>query len=248
MNRAFLLTAILALLGCSKPIEESKTAPQRVPTSYPAQESRWKAATINTVDVGRIDKAIAVFLRNQARYTSIEKMRTNGVPAPVIFTLHNRESDASFRCHLHNGDSLLRRTVNVPAGRIPGKNPPYTFEESAEDALYVVDHLDRKNWISLGDGLQAIEGYNGPGYAKYHPSIPTPYLWAGTSLYTRGKYVSDGRFSETAVDKQLGCAAILKRMKERGISFWPALEITDLSTRREERVALTVWLRARVEF
>lgn len=36
------------------------------------------------------------------------------------------------------------------------------------------------------------------------------------SANERGKYVSDGKFSKVAVDGQLGCAAVLLRMKERG--------------------------------
>jgi lysozyme family protein len=47
--------------------------------------------------------------------------------------------------------------------------------------------------------------------------IPSPYLWSGTTVYERGKYVADGRFSAIAVDKQIGCAAILKELHRRKI-------------------------------
>jgi lysozyme family protein len=79
--------------------------------------------------------------------------------------------------------------------------------------------MHRVKWMSLGEALQAIERYNGLGYQKYHPDTPSPYLWAGTTAYARGKYVADRKWSEVAVDRQLGCAAILKRMEERGIIY-----------------------------
>ncbi len=181
------------------------------------QLARWGEAEIRPQAVMRLDKAVARYSADKKRYQAIQAMRWNGVPAPVISILHGRESGWNFRKHMHNGDPLTGRTYQVPAGRIPDKEPPYTFEESAEDALYVVDHLDDVQWKTLGEALQAIERYNGLGYQRHHPNVPSPYLWAGTTVYLRGKYVRDGVFDRMAVDAQLGCAAILKRMEERGI-------------------------------
>jgi lysozyme family protein len=48
------------------------------------------------------------------------------------------------------------------------------------------------------------------GYAKR--GIPSPYIWASTDQYTRGKYVADGHFDPNAIDHQLGCAALINRM------------------------------------
>ncbi len=150
-------------------------------------------------------------------------LRPGGVPAPIVFTLHGRESSWNFSAHLHEGSPLTHRTRDVPKGRPLTPDPPYTFIQSAEDALYILKHEDRINWRDLPTALQAIEAYNGLGYQKYHPTVPSPYLWAGTTLYDRGKYTADGRFSPIAVDRQLGCAAILLRMQQRGLglSFRP---------------------------
>lgn len=146
-------------------------------------------------------------------------MRKGGVPAPIVFTLHGRESTWNFKKHLHEGSPLTGRTKWVPKGRPKRGNPPYTFEESAEDALYLLKDLESVDWTSCDQALYNIEKYNGLGYLKYRP-INSPYLWAGCdNHYTKGKYVADGRYSSTAVDKQLGCATILKRMVERGISI-----------------------------
>ena len=41
------------------------------------------------------------------------------------------------------------------------------------------------------------------------PSLSTPYVYAGTSAYSQGKYVADGYFSPTAVDQQVGVIPLL---------------------------------------
>jgi lysozyme family protein len=210
--------AILVVVLCAacKPTGQRTAGVPNEPTRFPFQETRWSEARLNAVDIIRLDKAVDRWRENEQRYRTIEKGA--GVPAPVIFTLHGRESTWSFRHHLHEGSPLTGRTKYVPKGRPLTGNPPFTFEESAIDAL-TYDRMGQKNWRSLGDSLQAIEAYNGLGYQKYHPETPSPYLWAGTSLYTSGKYVADGKWSATARDKQLGCAAILKRMHDRGIKL-----------------------------
>ena len=196
----------------------AKTSPP--PKSEPFQVVRWNAAQLRALDMLRLDKAVALYDRSKNRYLAIEQMRKNGVPGPIIFTFHMRESGASFNAHLHNGDPLTKRTVNVPAGRIPGVPPPYTFEQSAEDALYKLKDLEnpkKVDWRDMQSALQTMEKYNGLGYQS--KGLVSPYLWAGTTIYEKGKYVRDHVFDPEAVDKQLGCAAILKRMKERGISI-----------------------------
>lgn len=191
---------------------------ERVPVTR--NEKLWASCEVKPSQVFRVDKAIAFFRDHEEKYEEIEGLRRGGVPAAVVFCLHGRESTWSFSRHLHEGSSLKGRTRYVPKGR-PKKSPRngsvYTFVESAEDALYVLKGLDRVEWGDLDTALHTIEKYNGTGYLRYHPDVNSPYLWAGTNHYVRGKYVADGRFSRTAVDKQLGCAAILKRMRDRGI-------------------------------
>jgi lysozyme family protein len=183
----------------------------------PDQLARWNAAKINPKSSIALDMNISLYQKLMPRYQKISDMRKNGVPAPVLFCLHQRESSGSFLCHPHEGSPLTHRTRDVPKGRLPDVDPPYTFEQSAEDAYYVCDRLDRADWCHTASRLQAIESFNGLGYQKFHPDVPSPYLWSGTTIYTRGKYTGDGRFDRLAIDKQLGCAAILKRMEERGI-------------------------------
>ena len=124
------------------------------------------------------------------------------LPWYMIAAIHYRESNYDFTKHLHNGDPLTAKTVHVPAGR-PAGTPPFTWYQSALDALrYVTPPKNEKQLLS------ELEKYNGLGYA--HRNMNSPYIWAGTDQYIKGKYTSDGKFDENAVDKQLGCVFFLK--------------------------------------
>ena len=46
--------------------------------------------------------------------------------------------------------------------------------------------------------------------------MKSPYLWSYSTIYTAGKYVADGKWSDTAVSKQCGGMAILKHLVETG--------------------------------
>lgn len=186
----------------------------------PDQEARWQAARLDPHFSIALDMESIRFKRLVGRYQKITDMRKNGVPAAIIYCLHQRESSGSFLCHPHEGSPLTQRTRFVPRGRLPNVPPPYTFEQSAEDAYYVVDRLDQVEWPKRSAALQGIESFNGLGYQKYHPDVPSPYLWSGTTVYVRGKYTGDGKFDHAARDKQLGCAAILKSFEQRGLFKW----------------------------
>lgn len=165
----------------------------------------------------RLDKVAYGISRDSNRYLAIQKMRPNGMPWFVVGGIHERESSRNFLRHLHEGSSLQSRTAYVPKGRPLQPNPPYTFEQSAEDALYVLKREHYVNWQNTQDMLDAIEKYNGLGYRNYHPTVPSPYLWSGSTYYTRGKYVADGRFSSLAIDQQVGVATLLVHAKSRGL-------------------------------
>jgi len=154
-------------------------------------------------------------VRNEARYEGIGE--ENSVPWFMVGVIHSLEGDLDFTTHLHNGDPLKRRTVNDPAGRPPGHPPPFTFEESAKDALA----FDRMN-VNLEPSFAGIcfklEGFNGFGSRSHR--INTPYLWSFSNHYVAGKFTSDNHFDPTAVSKQCGGAVILRRLLEmKAISF-----------------------------
>jgi|GEM_PF-3794578 len=150
---------------------------------------------------------------NKERYLKIQG-KTN-VPWYLVGIIHNLEASGNFACHLHNGDSLSGRTVQVPSGRPKKGNPPFTWEESAVDAIKYDGLHKWKDW-SIPGILYCLEKYNGWGYRLYHPEVKSPYLWSGTSVYIKGKYVADGKFDSNAVSQQIGVAAILKELENRG--------------------------------
>jgi len=156
-----------------------------------------------------IDKLCARALALVPRYEPVSA--ATGVPWYFIAAVHLRESTFKI-AHLHNGDPLTARTVHVPAGRPIAPDPPYTFEQSAEDALRL-KHL--QNWTdwSLTGTLYQLERYNGLGYRKL--GKPSPYLWSFSHHYQHGKFVADGKYSDTAVDGQCGTATFLRRLVEQ---------------------------------
>jgi lysozyme family protein len=151
---------------------------------------------------------------NRSRYEAVGNPL--GVPWHFVGIIHNMEASLNFKTHLHNGDPLTARTVHVPAGRPKQGNPPFTWEDSAADALSLENLGSPAGW-SIPATLYKMERYNGFGYRLRHPEVLSPYLWSFTEHYTSGKFVADGTFSRTAVSAQCGGAALLRRMAELNI-------------------------------
>lgn len=141
----------------------------------------------------------------KARYQAVEV--ATKVPWFFVAVVHEREASQSWRANLAQGDPWNERSIHVPRGR----GPFNSWEAAACDALENCGPYAARNkdW-SVGGLLVMLEEYNGLGYE--HHGIPSPYLWAGTDQYDRGKYVADGHFDPDAVDHQLGCAGLLKVM------------------------------------
>lgn len=129
-----------------------------------------------------------------------------GMPYWFVGIIHFMEGGGNFKTHLHNGDPLSARTKNVPAGR-PKGNPPFTWAESARDAIIYMGYHKVRDW-SVQNCLDLFEKYNGMGYKKR--GVPSPYLWSYTQFYKSGKYIKDGKYSSKAVSKQPGVVVIMK--------------------------------------
>jgi lysozyme family protein len=162
---------------------------------------------------GDVDGLVDALLANRPHYLQVSN--EVGTPWHVTAVIHNMESSLDFSRHLHNGDPLTGRTVNVPEGRPRAGSPPFTWEESAADALRF-DAVSRWTDWSLSGTLFRIERYNGWGYRINHPEVLSPYLWGFSNHYESGKYIADGRWSDTAVSGQCGAAVLLRRLVERG--------------------------------
>jgi lysozyme family protein len=207
-----------AVLIVSVGVVLSQCAGAITPAHDALQVKRWQSASIPQHKRHAVAVVAKRILDNQARYKAVAE-RTS-VPWYTIAGLHNMEASGSFSKHLHEGSPLSSRTRWVPKGRPKTGSPPFTWEYSAEDALNY-DRMSQKNWAKLGPALSACEGYNGWGYAKWHPATPTPYLWACTSAERPGRYVADSKWSATARSAQVGVAAVWKQLEEWGYADIP---------------------------
>jgi lysozyme family protein len=182
----------------------------------------WRNMQAPPAHAAAIDTVANRALKNKPRYVAVEQQIN--VPWFLIAILHNRESGMDFRCHLHNGDPLTARTVQVPAGRPKTGRPPFTWQESAIDALTMAPHeLHRVDDWTIERVCYEAEKYNGWGYRSH--GIFSPYLWSYSSNYEAGKYVADGKWSSAAVDKQIGCMPLLRCMMELDPAIGETLDV-----------------------
>lgn len=161
-----------------------------------------------------VDAIAQRVLAAEARYRSVADPL--GVPWAVVGVIHSMETGLRFDRHLHNGDALGERTLRVPAGRPKTGLPPFSWEDSARDALELQKYDRWTDW-SVPGILFKWETYNGWGYRQYHPDVKSPYLWSFTHHYTRGKYAADGTWAPALVSKQVGAAAALRRLAELNV-------------------------------
>ena len=180
-------------------------------------QTLFNNCVVNPGRQGMVNSIIARIMPNQPRYQSVAVPL--GIPWFFVAVIHNMECSLNFNCQLHNGDPLTARTVHVPAGRPPNGQPPFTWEQSATDALTYQGFANKSDW-TLPAILYRLEAYNGFGYRNRTPAINTPYLWSFSNNYTSGKYTADGQFDPNAVSSQCGAAVILFQMSQNGaVSF-----------------------------
>jgi len=141
------------------------------------------------------------------------------VPWYFVGIIHAMEASFNFNAHLHNGDPLDKKTVHVPAGRPAVWLPPSDWASSAEDALTLEGYANQTDW-SLAHTLFRFEAYN--GFGSRRKGINTPYLWAFSNHYTKGKYVADGKWDPDYVSTQCGAAVMLKALITGGKAALPS--------------------------
>lgn len=143
----------------------------------------------------------------QAFYDPVS-LATN-IPWYLIAALDMREENFNHSGYLGNGDPLWEKTRHVPKGRGPFK----TWYEGAIDALNLdgMSHLPTDGHWDIVTVLIKCEAFNGLGYAS--KGLPSPYVWAGTTIQKYGKYRSDGHFDPNAWDEQPGCAGLFITLK-----------------------------------
>ncbi|MGF1660797.1 MAG: peptidoglycan-binding protein [Rubrimonas sp.] len=194
-------------------------APASPPTDRDAYAAAFKAMAIRPDWEGRADLAARALLRPDAvtRYRAVEA-RT-GAPWWFVGALHLMEASQNFNRHLHNGDPLDAPTVRHPPGRPFGWRPGMSWEESAADALTGEGRLDGVRDWSVGAALEQAERWNGLGYRRR--GLWSPFLWSGSTYYSRGRFVADGVFDPDADSAQAGVAVLLRRLAELDVLQTP---------------------------
>ena len=175
-------------------------------------EKIYEDCEIRPEHFDKTDIVVNEIVKHRSRYEQVADALQ--MPWYLVAAIHSMESGLDFESHLHNGDPLHSRTTHVPEGRPKRGKPPFDWEESVIDALKL-RRLDKVKEWSLPKVLYELEGYNGWGYRLYHTHVLSPYLWSGSGCYSSGKYIADGRWSDTARSKQIGAAAIIRRLEER---------------------------------
>jgi lysozyme family protein len=179
-------------------------------------ETSFGTCTVKPEKRDEVEAIVTRIMKNRLAYEELEA--ASSVPWYVIAVMHNMEAGGRFDRHLHNGDPLTRRTVNVPAARPVAGKPPFTFRQSALDALEYDGLTTWTNW-SVPGILFRIEGFNGFGYRG--KGVPTPYLWGGSNHERPGKYVADGKWDPAAQTKQIGAAVLLRRLVDQALVEMP---------------------------
>ena len=175
-------------------------------------EHLFDTAVINNSHYGEVDGYIKKIVANKATYEAVANPLN--IPWYFVAIVHCMEAGLDFKAHLHNGDPLTQRTVQVPKDRPIVGNPPFSWVASATDALTIEGFTTWTDW-SIPGMLYCFERYNGIGYRL--KGINSPYLWSYSNNYTSGKYTADGVYDANAVSKQCGAAVLLRRMCEQQI-------------------------------
>lgn len=167
-------------------------------------QQRFRTAKIPDEAEPLVRERVHKILANKDRYEGVVK--GTSMPWYFIAIIHGLESNFDFNKHM-NGDPLIARTVNLPEDRPIGGNPPFTWEQSAADEIRRREYDQWKDWSTAGM-LVLWEQFNGMGYRM--SGINSPYVWACTDLYTKGRYTADGRFDPNAGVTWCGAVAMLK--------------------------------------
>jgi len=194
---------------------EAEAAPPFA-TLKPKYESLFASAQVRTDRKPVVAWHVAMLKRGRARYEAVQA--ATGAPWWFVGIVHAMEAAFSFNGHLHNGDPLTARTVQVPRNRPPAWNPPSDWLSSAVDAITFQGHANQQDW-SLARALYRFEGYNGYGY--YAKDIPSPYLWSFSNHYTKGKFVRDHQYDANFVSKQCGAAVMLRALIDANVVGLP---------------------------
>ena len=175
---------------------------------YNKNKELLKKVKSNNLFNSTLNKFGKKYTKNKKKYKNISK-RTK-LPPQLIAAIHYRESSCNFKTYLHNGDPLGKPTIHVPKGIYFEK-----FTDAAVDALKEKNKFRKKYKLKadskdMAAMLSFAEVYNGLGY--FNKGVVSPYIYSGTNLYKKGKFVSDGSYNASVTDKQPGVYILIKKI------------------------------------
>lgn len=176
---------------------------------------RYILAKIKPEKMAEVEAVAKKISQNKPRYEAVSLTLATGMPWWFVAIVHCMEGGGKFTRHLHNGDPLTARTVNVPKGRPVLGKAPFSWEESAIDAIQYMEGQNKiwrqlKGKWDLESILKKFEAYNGMGYQK--KGLLSPYLYSYTQFYEKGKYAFDGKYDPNLVSKQPGVIPLMKAL------------------------------------
>jgi len=181
----------------------------------------WDTMRIDPKKTASIIGDAKTIIKYRRRFELVTQHSAGKIPWYFIGIIYYREDGCRFKGHIHNGDSLRKRTVNVPAGR-PMVNPAassgYTFEESAFDLIKLKGWDQVPVW-SMPTLLYYLEANNGFGYRRLKEPVNSPYLWSGTQHYRKGKFNYDGHYDPKLIDAQTGAAPLLRYLSDKTLGL-----------------------------
>lgn len=154
-------------------------------------------------EIDRVARKLIEYV-DQKRYA--DACDETGVPQIVAATSFEREASSNFQDGPAQGDPWNKRSHNWP--------PCGPFNSWTEAAVWAYRHegfdkIGAANW-SWERACYEEELFNGFGPRNH--GRHTGYLWAGSNIYTGGKYVKDGVWSATVIDSQLGVIPMMVRI------------------------------------
>jgi lysozyme family protein len=182
-------------------------------TLKPEYEQLLSISTINEARHAGCVRDAQRILDLKGQYLEVNAQ--TGIPAVWMMAVGEREAgNLIMQRYFGNGQSLKRATTEVPRGQGPFDS--WVAGTLSALRLLKIDRVKDWTWpLMLYEG----EAWNGFG-PRIH-GLHTGYLWAGTNIYSRGKYVSDGVWNPDAIDSQLGTVALMKTL----VALDPTLDI-----------------------
>lgn len=135
-----------------------------------------------------------------------EVTKATAVPRLWWTASFERESSSDYHTNPAQGDPWNIRAVHIP------KNGPFNSWFEAAIAAYTLDGTNKVGHGNWTWQRSCFEGEKFNGWGPRNHGRDTGYLWSWSNQYSGGKYVADGVWSPTAVDKQAGMIPLMKAM------------------------------------